>query len=327
MIRGKYITYNGHLASRIAAVLLAVLMIAGGMAVCRVSAETGSTTNTATNTKDTAAEQERPVREVHKVAVGDKQYCFFAMHYVVLTPEEIAGMSDEELTAEVLKRSGVYMKEANCHKSTHKEIKPEDWAKTGGTMFLSEEDLANLRAAKPAEGEPVKMAMDLRLTTEPATEEKPEPQVYTTYKRTSPRILFAAVAVPADAALGEEICEEEKEEPAKEEEPKKETTPQKKQTTPKKQNKKEKAVPAEPEEMLPEYRTISMTDRSGGPIEETLKDGEAVELEWIEPGKKGDSGKSSFLSHKPALAACIGLLAAVVIAAAVYAAKRNREED
>lgn len=326
-------THIYRLMAKAACLLLAVFMMAGGLAAVPSYAEDKDKGKT---------EEEKPVREVHKVAIGDRQYCFFATHYVVLTPEEVAGMSDEELNAEIIKRSGLYMKEENCHKASHKAIKPEAWKKKGGMIFVSPEDIAGIRAAEPADGAPVKISMDVNITTEPITpyqnrssdgmtdkvgdggqtdgeqadskqtDEKTEEKtkIYSTFKRTSPRILFAAIATPADAAYGEDICKEDKPAPEKAPDPGKAVIP----------------PDGGGDEMLPEFRTANMTDRSGKPVEETLKDGDPVKLEWIEPGKKGnEDGKGSFFS-KPAVWIGSGLLAAAIIAAVIIAMKR-REED
>lgn len=305
MIGMNHKTYIKRLLFRTLCLMLAAFMAAGGLLGAPAYA-------------DDEDDLERPVREVHKVAVGSKQYCFFATHYVVLTPEEVSEMSDEELNAEVLQRAGIYMKEANCHKSSHKAITPEAWSKSGGTIFLSSEDIESIRAAVPEDGRPVKLHMDLNITTEPLAEPPAEEtKVYTTFKRTSPRLLFAAIATPADAALGEEICEEE-EEPAPAEESGEEAAPRG-----------VKALPAgggPAGEMLPEFRTANMIDRSGKPVEETLKDGEPVKLEWIEPGKKGDrEGKASIFRSMPAVLICSVLIAAAL--AVLILRKRRSEEE
>ena len=48
-----------------------------------------------------------PIREVHKVTVEDNKYCFFVTRNVVLTPAEIKGMTDEELTAEIRRLNSI----------------------------------------------------------------------------------------------------------------------------------------------------------------------------------------------------------------------------
>lgn len=65
---------------------------------------------------DKEQEKEEPIREVHDVVVGDEMYCFFVTHNVVLTPAEVAEMTDEELTAAIFERAGLYMKKTNCKK-------------------------------------------------------------------------------------------------------------------------------------------------------------------------------------------------------------------
>ena len=288
-----------------------------------------------------AADDEKPVREVHKVGVGGKQYCFFVQNNVVLTPAEIQKMTDKELTAEILKRTGLYMKETNCKVASHKAITPDDWIKAGGSFLLIDADIEKMRSAVPAEGEPVKIYMDLKISTEPAEEEKPdsggsgeegegeeEPEKpsYTTYKKISPRLLFVAIATETDAASGEDFCEEEKTDNTDSGE---ESSTAKKKT--KKKTVKEPSIPddgVEEEEILPEYRTIRMEDRSGGPVKATLEDGTPVTLEWIDPARQSDDGQS-FLDHVPGGAVGLTVIAVIAAgaAAALAAVIRRRKEE
>jgi hypothetical protein len=155
-------------------------------------------------------------------------------------------------------------------------------------------------------------------TDEETPDEEPEVKTemfFSTFKPLSPGILFIAVATEEDAAYGEDICEEEK--------------------TPEKQKKKTRKAAdggggdegGEPEEMLPEYRTISMEDRSGAPLEETLKDGKPVTLEWVEPDRHAESGRKSFIDRIPGRG--YGLAAGIAAAAALiaFAAVRKRREE
>ena len=291
-----------------------------------------------------AANDDKPVREVHKVGVGGKQYCFFVQNNVVLTPAEVQKMTDRELTAEILKRTGLYMKETNCKAPSHKAITPDDWIKAGGSFLLLNADIEKMRSAEPAEGEPVKIYMDLKISTEPAEEDKPdsggsgegtdeegeeeEPEKpsYSTYKKISPRLLFVAIATEADAASGEDFCEEEQTDNTDENGQSKTA---KKKT--KKKSQKEPSIPddeGEAEEMLPEYRTIRMEDRSGGPVKATLEDGTPVTLEWIDPARQSDDGQS-FLDHVPGGAVGLTIIAvfAAGAAAVLAAAVRRRREE
>lgn len=292
-------------------------------------------------------EKEEPIREVHNVGVGNELYCFFVTHNVVLTPAEVEGMTDEELTAAILERAGLYMKKANCKKAAHKEITIKTWTKKKGRLLLSNADIEGIRMAEPVDGEPVKFYMDLDMTL--YSEEKeadPEPEEeagdaegeedpdagegeeeeevitaprYSTFKRTSPRLLFAVVATEEDAKYGEDICIEDKKPDQKKPKTKTKTKiPDVGKTE----------APAE--EMLPEYRTINMADRSGAPIEETLKDGDPVTLEWIEPKDIGKDEEASFFDRIPGGAAGFTAMAAAVAAAAgaiIIAARRKREDD
>ena len=280
---------------------------------------------------DHETEKEVPKREVHDVGVGNELYCFFVTHNVVLTPAEVTAMTDEELTSTILERSGLYMKKTNCKIASHKEITVKDWTNAKlGEFQLSESDLEAMRLAEPVDGEPFKFYMDLQIVRKTGEKktvvneegeevEEEETIQYSTFKRTSPRLLFAVVATEEDAKYGEDICIEDNQ-------------PQPAVT--KKQKKKKQKTPAisEPEapeeEMLPEYRTISMADRSGGPIEETLKDGSPVDLEWVEPQNTG-ADESSFIDRIPG--GKIGLMAMATVAAAAVAAvviaARNKKTD
>ena len=344
------------IAARLAAVLMSVLIAAGYLPAKSAFAADAAMVNAIK--ASTSVDSEETIREVHKVGVGNKVYCFFVTHNVVITPEEVAALDDEKLTDEILKRAGLYMKEENCKLASHKAITPAAWKKTGGRMFLgdAEKDTSTidaLRTAVPADGAPVRLHMDLIITNEtpkatssdnsavgtaePGTDgtasegatdgegsadseavskSRPWDSVawYSTYKKSSPNspeLLYVVVATPSDAKKGEEIC---KEETSKDKNKKKDKTP--------------KASPGggDEEEMLPEYRTINMTDRSGGPLEPTLKDGDPVTLEWIEPGRRTDSeGKAGLFDHARAVPAVIA--AALIIAAGVFIAIRKRRKD
>ena len=331
---------------------------------------------------------EKPLREVHKVGIDKSLYCFFVQHNVVLTPEEIAEKTTyEELNEYILDKAGLYLKESNCKLEKHKAIPIGKWKKKDAVIFLSAEDLVSIRTAEPADGEPLKMYMDLLISNEAgfaaemeAAEEaeaaleeaeKPEepeeapkdadageapdaevtdtpedavnaedteetedteaaddkddtgdaeepeeekPVPYSTYKLISPELIFIAVATKTDAESGEDIC--------------KDLTPSKN-----KDKSRRSSAPdgdSEDEEMLPEYRTIDMADRSGAPIEETLKDGDPVTLEWIEPKHNGVEGEASFTDRIPGGKTgllVISVMAAAAAGAIVFAVKRNKADE
>lgn len=158
-------------------------------------------------------------------------------------------------------------------------------------------------------------------STDPVVPPEPVPEEITWYSvsaLTSPSLLFVVIATDKDAEYIEEICE-----PVKEE-VKEEASEQPKPAAPVKTPKVPKVTA--PEETLPEFKTIKMYDRSGGPLEETLKDGDPVTLEWIAP-KGNASSKKSFLDHIPggvlglaAIAAAGGLTAFVIV-------KKKRESS
>lgn len=279
----------------------------------------------ATETKQKDTKKEEPIREVHDVGVDNELYCFFVRHNVVLTPAEVAKMTDEELTATILDRAGLYMKKTNCKKASHKEISVKKWGKMKkGELQLVASDIEEMRLAEPVDGSPVKFYMDLNIVKKTGEmieneegEEVEEVDVYSTYKRTSPRLLFAVVATEEDAKYGEDIC---KEDPPKKQKVKKQQKQQSKVSTP--------AEP--PEEMLPEYRTINMADRSGDPIEDTLKDGEPVSLEWKEPAKAASEDEKSFIDRIPGGMtglACMAAAAAAAVVGIIIAVKRKRTDE
>lgn len=269
---------------------------------------------------------EEPIRAVHNVGVGNETYCFFVTHNVVLTRSEVDELSDEELTAAILERAGLYMKEANCKAAGHKAITIKDWNKKGG-FLLSEPDIEGIRTAEPVDGSPVKFYMDLIIyrndeaKAETETEEGEqagEQPLYSTFKRTSPRLLFAVVATEEDAKYGEDICKEDKQDDQGKQ-PDKSKTPR-----PGKTGRPE----VSDEEMLPEYRTINMVDRSGKPLEDTLKDGEPVHLEWIEPkNNSGTEEGSSFIDRIPGGAAGLAVIGAAAAFVVVFAVRRKKTEE
>ncbi len=324
-----------RLAAVLAALLMAVLIVPASPSFAEKDGEPNAAV---------------ALREAHKVKVGNKKYCFFVDHYVVFTRAEIESLvpddPDEEsadgedgdaeggaaagndetaeekdysdLTMEILKRAGLYMKEANCTDPKHKAITAEDWVKKGGSFRLYDEDIASILEAAPEDGKPVKIDMDLILYTKESADKQPE-NGYTTFKTTGPRLLYIAIATEEDAKEGEDICKEEQK-PA---EKKKEKKIAKKKIKPIK-------TPSESEEMLPEYRTINMADRSGAPVEDTLQDGTPVTLEWVEPDKYDSEGGKSWIDRIPgryAGLAVIAAAAAAAVAAIVVIGKRRRKDE
>ena len=87
------------------------------------------------------AEEASPIREVHKIRINNKKYCFFAGENAILTPDEIAAMTDEKLVAVVIARSGLYMKKSNCTKESNTNITPAEWIKKGGSFWLDKNDI------------------------------------------------------------------------------------------------------------------------------------------------------------------------------------------
>lgn len=323
MIKEKNMTHRLRTAfTRLASVLLLIMVT-----VMLVSPEFAYAGNEKEKDKGKAkeTEKEEPIREVHDVGVENELYCFFVTHNVVLTPAEVAEMTDEELTAAILERSGLYMKLTNCKKPSHKEITIKEWEKKKkGDFQLNASDIEGMRMAEPVDGEPVKFYMDLMIMKKTGEvvineegEEEEEVVYYSTFKRTSPRLLFAVVATEEDAKYGEDICQEDKK-------------PAKKQKQKQKQKSPDITPPEAPaEEMLPEYRTIYMADRSGGPIEETLKDGSPVDLEWVDPKNTDTEKDQSIIDRIPGGMIGLGVMAAVAAAAiaAMIAAKRKRTEE
>lgn len=285
------------------------------------------------------SEEEQPVREVHAVGVGEETYCFFVTHNAVLTPAEIAEMTDEELTAAILERSGLYMKETNCKEESHKTITMEDWAGRKGGFILSDPDIEAIRQAEPAEAAPVKFYMDLIISEDIEAEEE---TLFSTFKPTGQNLIFAVVATEEDAEKTEDVCigekkpdPEEEKDPDEDEDKDKDKDKKKKKKKKKEKKEEEEEEPPEveepdiPEEILPELRTIYMVDRSGAPIEETLKDGSPVDLEWIEPKDIGKNEETSFFDRIPGGIAGFAAMAAAAAAAAagVAVAVRRKKKD
>ena len=338
----------GRICGRIAALTLAMLLAVVSLPV---------------NFAFAAADSEKSIREVHKVNVAGKYYCFFVTHYVVITPAEIAkfGDDDEKLTDEILKRAGLYMKEHNCRLAVHKAIEPAAWKKTGGEMFLGDVEIYEeatpeeggeggdnpdggsgdatappetseasggtlvkastveaLRKAAPVDGEPVRLEMDLLVATKEQKDYDKDklPSTHKENNPNAPKLIYIAVATEEDSKkYGEDICKEEASKNSSSN-----SSSKKAKATSTKATKEEK-------EILPEERTISMTDRSGGPLEPTLKDGDPVTLEWKEPGKQTDGDKKvGFFDHAWAVPALIAAALAIGIAVVLFIRKRDEEE-
>ena len=330
-----------------------------------------------------ASNEGGPIRSAHKVKAGEKSFCFFVANNVVLTQSELASLDDDALVKEIMKRTGLFIKEASCNDPEHVLISVDEWTAAGNTLGISEDDIASLRQAAPTEGRSAKFHMDVLFTLKPEEKEKPVeepeegegpaedpaddpsddpaddqggdvsgnpeevvtedtsdsqedppeddpidnqegdvsgnpegPEIYTTYKLTSPELLFIVIVADEDAAAIEDSCDPA--EPALPEEPEEPEIP-------------ELEIPdiEEPTEMLPEYRKIDMVDKSGAPLTPVLEDGEPVELVWIEPNNTIDPEKAknwieSFPGGAIGLGGSIAALAAVGIG--IFAAMRKREE-
>ena len=353
-----------------------------------------------------------PVREVHKVKVKNKKYCFFVERNVVLTPDEIAAMTDEKLVATVIVRSGLYMKKSNCKKESQEVITPADWIKKGGTFWLDRADIKQLREASPKKGVPIKLSMDLKISTEQeskkAAEERkkeaaeaakvieivgketenkdadsdnkeaeskdidnenkdveikdvdnenkdveikdvdnenkdveikdvdnenkesenkdieneskedeqkknedystPRVKFYSTYRKTGEPLFFVVVAAAADAKQMPAYCEE-----SKQSEEEEKIAPE----------------PSEPEEILPEYRTISMTDRSGAPVPTVLEDGEPVNLTWEDSKQSSQDSdeKTKLIDSIPGGIASLAGAFAILMAGLIAILKRRSSKE
>ena len=391
------------------------------------------------------------IRTVHRIEAGDSTYCFSVEKNVVISESELAEMGDdEELTAQILERAGLFIQESSCRSDEHPAITMEEWLKDGNTLSLSEEDLALIRQAKPVEGRPVKLHLDVFFTlqadedkakeeaekqaetadpedpsgktdpadpgepsdpaepsepaepsdpaepsepadprepsepgeptdpagltdpadpgepsdsaepsdpaepadpsepaepsdpaepadpsepaepsdpaepadpSEPAEPEEPEQPferpVYSTYKLTSPELLFVVIAYDSDAAVPEDECEE-PEVPEMPEMPELPEIP-------------EISIPEVPQDILPEYRKIEMKDKSGTPLPPVLEDGEPVELIWIEPQKgiDADTARSWVEKYPGGMAGLGGTIAALgaAICGIAYAVNKRKNRD
>lgn len=318
------------------------------------------------NEKEVSLENAVPIREVHKINVDGEKYCFFVQNNVIITPQEVSSMSDNELTEEILRRAGLYIKTANCTKASHKAVSSDGWISKGGSFKLSDSDIKSIRAASPSSGVSVRLHMDVGISTEPAPEEaalpdeqnqqdqateepggeqqessqtdagdqtNPENQadaenpqttenqvmqedtrkIYTTYTLNSPELLFVAVATEEDAEKEEAAC-------------------QPSGSANRGQSGISDSAARDKEDMLPEFRTVKMTDRSGGPLEETLKDGTPVSLTWIDPDKHFSGDDSSTLLQKfpggaAGLAYIIGIAAAAAGAIIFVIRRRSAGDD
>ena len=130
-----------------------------------------------------------------------------------------------------------------------------------------------------------------------------ERRMYSTFKLFSPELLFVVVATKSDAKLSEDSCGDVAapviDEPESEEVDDEDDADDDEK---------------EPKELLPEFRTISMTDRSGMPLESPLQDGTPVTLTWKDPAKHTDHKRSPlfYLGGLAILAAAAAAVTAVV---------------
>ena len=334
-----------------------------------------------------------PIRSAHKVKAGEKSFCFFVANNVTLTQSELAGMDDETLVKEIMKRTGLFIKEASCNDPEHPLISVDEWTAAGNTLSISEEDIAALRGASPASGKSAKFHFDILFTLKPEEKEVPEEEpeeepaedpedepaedpaddpsddqggdasgnaaeavndeadtepaeppaedltpepeetsgdqegdasgdadereIYSTYKLTSPELLFIAIVSDEDVGASEDECDPV--EPALPDEPEIPEIP-------------EIDIPdmSEPTDMLPEYRKIDMVDKSGAPLTPVLEDGEPVELTWIEPKNTIDPEKAkNWIENFPGggigLGGLIASLAAIGIG--IFVTVRKREDE
>ena len=139
----------------------------------------------------------------------------------------------------------------------------------------------------------------------------PRLKYYSTYKKTEESLLFVVVATAADAKEMPAYC------------------------TAGNQGGKETDIDipepgsSEPEEILPEYRTIEMVDRSGAPIPAVLQEGSPVTLTWEGP-KYADTKKfedvPAIKSKAGVIAALLAVAAALLIAATVAIMKRRNAD-
>lgn len=307
-----------------------------------------------------AGDTGQPVREAHKVGVGEGTYCFFVTGNVVLTPEQVAGMTDEELTAYILDKAGLYMKKSNCRSLRNSNtISVKDWTKRNGGFFLSEPDIADIRAAQPVDGKPSKFYMDLLVCDNVGKQksEEADKEGEDGDSESSEKTENTENTENPDAAVNAEDAEkaEEPEEPEEEEDiilysTFKRNEPELifavvatetdaaygqdicKEEAQKANNVKVPSISESAEsedETLPENRTINMVDRSGKPIKATLEDGDPVKLEWVEPKNNGGNDGTSFIDRIPGGITGLVIICAAVaalIAAAVLAGKKKRAD-
>ena len=343
MIRHIFST-SGIRKACIMAVSVSVIAIIAVMALAVCPADAAVKKSDSEKAAETA---EIPIREVHRVKVDGRRYCCFVQYNVVLTPSEIADLSDLELVDEVVKRAGFYMKPSNCRVPSHTSISYKSWIKGNRSFLLRDSDIEAMRSADPSGGEPVKLYMDLGISPDPEPEEPVDPEeeeeedpdgeidedkgrdkdgeaaadtedpsagddesgdgegedpgedpeedpeddpsidpedeldrdVYWTRKLLSPHLIYVVIATEKDAKAGEDTCNYK--------------APKPEDDVPDGPDKPEK------KDMLPEFRTISMVDRSGPPLVPTLEDGDEVYLEWIEPGRHAIDKDATWLDRIP----------------------------
>lgn len=156
---------------------------------------------------------------------------------------------------------------------------------------------------------------------DPSEEPSDEPEIreiYTTYKLTSPELLFIVVVCDEDAGVTDDECETI--EPALPDEPEMPEIPEI-----------DIDIPDVPEDMLPEYRKIDMVDKTGPPLTPVLEDGEPVELTWIEPKNTIDPETArnwveSFPGGEIGFGGMIAGLAAIITGITIAVKKKQRDD-
>ena len=91
---------------------------------------------------------------------------------VIIYKTEIP-LDDDALVKEIMKRTGLFIKEASCNDPEHVLISVDEWTAVGNTLGISEDDISSLRQAAPTEGRSAKFHMDVLFTLKPEEKEKP----------------------------------------------------------------------------------------------------------------------------------------------------------
>ena len=318
----------------------------------------------AASASKTYAADPTPIREAHKISVNGKNYCFFVVNNVVLTPKNIAEWKEEiqkkvetERKEEIEKEAEKEIKEEYPEVTDEEELKRlidervkekidkivdqelkekvADEILTRSGLYMKQ---TNCKKAKHK-------AIDLKTWNEKickltfsdedldefikAVPQDGDPHLvymHLYYYKKNAEGVFVKERLTHKMAAAELmlVANATENDAANPEDVCKESKVKKKE---KKKTVPKPTVPKEKEEMLPEMRTIPMPDRSGDPLKATLEDGSPVTLEWIDPGSDPEKDGSFWDKLPGGILTPIALLLGLLLLLILLLKRRKRNDS